>query len=473
MTGDAPDASEEVFWHGLDPETGGYLLPPRRWADLRDEVVASFRPEWAPKLEQDLEALTSGDDRRGEPPQGVDLTDLASAGWGVVFADGVDPRVRDALAPLLAHRESQAEERYFVFAGREGLSREQTADDWLSTKGLGPGVGDVDRVPYYLLVVGDPAILPFDAELDLAARYAVGRVAFDELDDYERYAWNVVEAERDPPRGEAKLTFFSQRHAGDKATRSSSRYLVGPLLKRLAEEDWPLEAFLVEEATKSRLGSLLGGDETPSVLLSVGHGLGAGPKGKLLDRVGALVCHDYPGPDVWGTRRMSPEHYFAAADVAPEADLRGLVAVFFGCYTAGMPEYDSFTLDTPQRLGPEAMLTPLARRLLGHERGALAVVGHVDRAWGHSYVWRGHSQPYTFESMLKALMEGQPVGAAARFLGDRSSDLARILGRQKLDLALGREVDRDHFLRCWIAEQDARSYLVVGDPAARPSVPWA
>ena len=462
MGADPPNFDDSVFWHGLDPEHGGPLAPPCSWDEFRHRVVESFRP-----THKDLSPTKKKKVRSG-PPQGVDVKDLSSAGWGVIFAKDTDPKIRNALTPLLEHRRAQSGNLFKIFEGNEGLIPGQTADDWLITRGIGPGVGHVEHIPYYLMVVADPSRLPFGVEFDLGAGYAVGRLAFDKISDYERYALNVVQTEQIPVRRRPSLTIFNQRHADDRATDCSSRHLIHPIIEQLKKEGRPLETVLVEEATKERLSELLGGPETPSILFSAGHGLGPGKNGKYAEAAGSLVCHDYPGPKVWGKKRVPPEYYFAASDIDEDADLRGLVALFFGCYTAGLPEHDSFTFEgEPRRIAQRPIISSLAKGLLAHKNGALAVLGHVDIAWGHSYVWRGHSQPFTFLSVLKALLDQEPIGAAARYLGSRYLQIALIHSQQRERLARGGEVDKDTFVRHWIAEKDARSYLVVGDPAVR------
>ena len=54
-----------------------------------------------------------------------------------------------------------------------------------------------------------PPLERVDAGGDGARRLA--GLAFDTLDDYERYAWNVVEAEREADGGTPSLLFFSLR----------------------------------------------------------------------------------------------------------------------------------------------------------------------------------------------------------------------------------------------------------------------
>jgi hypothetical protein len=456
----------EVLFHGIDPVTGDLLRPPRVWSEIRDCVIATFRlRETLPDVTKKMRRAEAQEarDHRGRPPAEVDPKDLASAGWGVIFADGVEPAVKEALEPLVMHRKAQAGDRYKRFEGHLGLKAGVRAIDWLSHLKMGPGAGNVDRVPYYLMVVGDPDKLPFDLEFDFnGSNYAVGRLAFESPEEYARYAENVIAAETEPACRPPRLTFVGMEHPRDHATQLCQENLVRPLLEHFrGTVGWRVSEVLGEAATKTRVGDLLGGGETPSVLFLAGHGTGPRPR----NDPGRILCAPWEAGEP-----VTEEHTFGADDLSPMADLRGLVAILFGCFTAGMPSHDSFCFVPPRPLGAgKAMMSKLAGRLLSHERGALAVVGHVDRAWSYSYTWNQTPQPHTFRSVLTALLlKGEPVGAAAAYLSGRYNDCSRELLRQMSQVLRGESFDEDSFVIHWMAERDARGYLVYGDPAVRP-----
>jgi hypothetical protein len=375
-------------------------------------------------------------------------------GWGVVFASDADPAVRDALAPLLAHRRAQASAlnpaRYREFVGPRGHRLGETKSAFLTRQGMGPGVVDPDRVPYYLLVVGDPARIPYRFQYQLDVQYAVGRLHFDTPGEYAYYARSVVAAETAPTASAPRrLVLFGARNEDDRATELSATQLVVPLAAALdGTKGWSVSTVVAEDATKARLRTLLGGVDTPSLLLTASHGMGfaRGSPRQLADQ-GALPLPGLAGPAP-APGPVGQELYFSADDVDPGARLAGLVAFHFACNGAGTPEHDDFLSTALGRaaspVADRPFIARLPRRLLAHESGgALAVVGHVERAWSYSFSWmRLGEQIGTFKDMFRRLMAGQPVGHAMDAFNMKYAELSEALLAEREEVELGRRPTR-------------------------------
>jgi hypothetical protein len=465
-----------LFFNGLDLASGDYLLPPMAPADVsRWARGEQFDPQHLSELKWRYREATEG---HYGVKEGVDPKKLEETGWGVIFACDADPAIREALSELLTHRQKQAtqqkENRYKEYSGPDGYRPDDSKQDFLRRQGTGPGPVDPDTVPYYLLIVGDPETIPFRFQYQLDVQYGVGRIHFDTLDEYAHYAHSVVAAETSGSSLPRRAVFFATANPDDPATALSCEQLAGPLadLMKTSEPGWQIETVLGDNARKARLSQLLGGGDSPALLFTVSHG-GGFPNGHPLQlkQQGCLICQDWPGPKQW-QQTTPPDFYFAGDDLTDSARIPAMIAFHFACFGVGTPRMDDYAQANPSQragLAPRAFVAHLPQRLLGHPNGgALAVIGHVERAWSYSFRWpHAGTQLVTFQSTLARLMEGHPVGSATEFFNERYAELASDLSMYLEDIKYGRTPDDLKLSGMWTSNNDARSYSVIGDPAVR------
>jgi hypothetical protein len=409
----------------------------------------------------------------------VDLPEwgIARRGWGVVFAKG-DRRaeaIREALTPLLALRQAQAtviDRRHFqqlVYLPGESVF------DFRRRHHAAAGLAEPHKIPGYLLLVGGPKAIPFDFQAELAALdHPVGRIDFESLNDYARYAESVVQAETKAPPKERHVVFFAPEHAADPLSEESARRLAAPLADActLPGDGWSVERVFGESATKHRLAGLLARPAPPSILFTAGHGaIFESGDDRQVPHQGALVCADWGGPEA---AEISEADYFAADDLGSSARLDGMVAFHFACCSLGVParnELHLAGLPIPSSLAPKDLAARLPQRMLA--KGALAAIGHLDLVFAYSFR-EGQGEepakpdpPPLYAECLRGLLAGLPVGEALDPFRDCYQ--ARLVERDEL-VRRSLEYSRVPAETLWEVEascHDAKYYAIFGDPAVR------
>jgi Peptidase family C25 len=464
--------------NGINEASGDYLVPPLSVETAAQRAVPDPKD---PTIAQWIQ-------RKGETTAGfglpfdVDPLDIAQAGWAVVFPEGTADDVKDAVALLIEHRRKVVPAEIFKILDYKA---NETTRDWLARQGVGGGDVDPSIVPYYVLLVGDPSLIPFSFQYMLGLDYAVGRLAFDTAAEYKQYAASVIAYETAPAVATRKsMVYWGPRIEGDDATTMSADCLLKPLIEGIPAGDGKpaqppatqkvgvaVRSILAADATKSALADVLHGrnDNRPALLFTASHGLGLSADNPMQPfRQGALITQDWPGH---GSPRQN--HYLAAADIGDDADLHGLVAFFFACFGAGTPELDNFLRapgQEPSVLAPKPLVAPLPKRLLAHPKGgALAVIGHVERAWGYSIQPPNvGTQILPFRNTIGRLLSGCPVGHSMRDFRDRyASASTALLSTMDGSGAGTGKLSNDELVLRWIERNDAQSYVILGDPAVR------
>jgi cell division protein ZapA (FtsZ GTPase activity inhibitor) len=480
------DLDEFITFNGINGDSGSYLTEPMPVNVLVDLVR---HKHWNRDHLSDLRGRNLGGDISFRVmPQYGDGSEPRKVGWGMIFPAGADPaqvdKILEAMDELVQLRREQTGDRFKVYRGAQGFrwvdGKPESKNDFLVRQGASVGPANPDTVPFYLLIVADPQSIPFSFQYELDVQYAVGRIYFHTLDEYARYARSVAAAEKGEVSLERRAVFFGVANPDDKATLLSAEHLVKPLYQftdQVSNEyqlGWSAELVEPQDADRQTLKSLLGGSQTPAFLFTASHGM-AWPYQHELQRKyqGALVCQDWRGPQV---EKVNRQHFLAADDLPDDHNPLGTMVFSFACFGAGTPYWDEFAIAKNQdrsALAARPFLASLPTRLLGHPSGgALAVIGHIERAWTYSFQWAQlKSQTQAFQSVLYQLMNGKPVGLAMDDMNLRYAEIATMLNADLQEIKYNPQAVEPYKLAFeWTANNDARSYAILGDPAARMPV---
>lgn len=400
--------------------------------------------------------------------------DLRQSGWAVLYGPSVSDAVKQALQPLLAHRAALTGGQK-LFCIYQDYVPGQRAQEWLKATPRSATMQVVDpeqnNVPYYILIVASPDDIPFEFQFELDLFWAVGRLWFPTPEEFGCYARSVVAYETATAvTTRRELALFGTLREADRASVVLGENVFTPWTQSgLGQrQQFAQRLLLGPDATKKGLTALFKGEGgTPALLFTGSHGALFPPDSQWLSKkMGALVCQDWPG-----TIPVDGPHVFAASDVPRDAHVHGMIHVMFCCYGGGWPAFSSYKRDqqgNPIPVAPQPMLAQLPQALLGRENGALAVVAHVDAAYGYSYTANNTPQNQSLKDVLVRLMRGQPVGHATDQLNLRWAGVTTGL-LQSIE-TLKRSEDEESaamVAKLWVARNDARNYVVLGDPAVR------
>ena len=149
----------------------------------------------------------------------------------------------------------------------------------------------------------------------------------------------------------------------------------------------------------------------------------------------------------------------------------------FACYSGACPSQNTYYFNkdgSPINIAPGPFMSRLPQALLS--RGMLAVIGHIDMAFPYAFQDVGGTpQVQAVRTPLELLMGGKRTGLAADSLSvmwsARSSQLALAQAQNPAPAAAAGAsppAPVSHAIaQMTIARDDARNYIVLGDPATQ------
>jgi hypothetical protein len=413
------------------------------------------------------------------PP--VDLSDPRAAGWTFLVSSR-DPRrgeIIEGMQRLARHR------------GMDDPTQPLTLDDdddwfdWIQDRYIGTGM-ERPR-PHHVLIVGDPAAIPFGFQAALQAVASVGRLDFDTAEELASYVTKVLAIETaSGPVAERDVLMFGPDAGIEDATWYSREYLVKPLMRFVVGDlGIATRALLASQATKQAFLESIR-NSRPALVFTASHGMAAPDASLPIQKrvTGGICCRREAG---------APESdWLITADDVPEGDpfLEGAVLFQFACFGYGTPaesDYAHWLPDTnwmPRKIAQRSFVSALPKRLLAHPRGPIAFVGHVDAAWLHGFDDPAQPHPIEpwsrrivpFKSAVEQILRIQAIGTALRDMNNRyvieNGRLASFLDSyQRHPEAITK--NRSKLSDAFIFRGDAQNYMVLGDPAVHLRIPNA
>lgn len=468
----------KIVGNGISAIDGSYGFE-MELDELYEQIQHELRQPDA-ELEYAIKKRSEHIREAGPPPQ-IDPANLSSTNWGVIWPprpwNAKEQAHFDALHPLIERRRQQVRQNSTrrtlrEFEYRPGWSYVRFLED--AGPKVKPGQMNTEKIPYYLLIVGDPERIPWSFQTNLDGEYAVGRLWFNDPGDCQAYVTALLAYEDNPASsGRAKRALLlGTQHAHDPATETSAAHLVRPLHAWLMNHEdaaglnFQYELLLGNtpgrEATRANFLERMAGPRPPAVWFTAGHGLEwKSPNSQQEAAQGGLVFQD------WSGGGAGKGAFLAGLHAGQELNPAGSVAFCFACFSAGTPMWQDWVQTGAAQIAQRPFVARLPQKLLAN--GALGFIGHVSRAWTYSILGAElDSQQITpFQSLMLALLRGARLGHATDYMNYQWGELTKqLLAHLEGEEALSKE----QVVNLWLARNDFRAYVLLGDPAARLAV---
>lgn len=457
---DWPDTLTINAWTGQESSASPVAPEARRWALTPAPVQVS----------QFLAAPPPLDLRNWRHPE---------VGWGLVLPE--NPALLDedlalaadapaAIRKLLEDRPGAPVFRYRPeifprFLQRHYTDRpKQDIEIANAPRGIAPG-----RLPWYLLLVGSPEVLPWSVQYLLNTSAFVGRLDLEEA-ALERYVdallsnWSGAACRPDRP------VVWGVDHGGTDITRLMRQSIADPVAERLASD--PQINGNVRKLTGpgASAAALIGAlsEATPALVVTTSHGM----TGPLHDRdlmgrqLGLLVDEEH--------KLLDPDSLLAAWQ--PD----GAIWYSHACCSAGSDAETRYKGLVPKDstveqvllgvAGLGARVAPLPTRLLGAEKPLRAFVGHVEPTF--DWTLRAETRQILTTNIRQALYDhlyqAQPetLGMAFRECYLSVGQLLAQRDEAERQFNKGKPGADAAALRCRLTAYDRQSLVILGDPTA-------
>jgi hypothetical protein len=389
-----------------------------------------------------------------------------------VLADGA--KIPSALQTLISERNAPVFRYIKNWEYEFILLRNHAAGKDIDINGAPRGTAP-DALPYYLLIYGSPAEVPWQLQYVLNANRCVGRLDLTGA-ALENYVNALLSGNWGPPGKTAnqnRAVIWAVNHGEGDITELMHNAIAKPLFEDLREDDQigTGARFFDGAAMAAQVGELTDAlaSDRPGLIVTTSHGM-TGP----LDDSKAMLRHLGLPVDAAGET-------VAAEALLTKWQPAGAIWYAHACCSAGGDGQSTFAdlvdpgsiagkvLAAVASLGPQT--APLPTALLGAEHPLRAFVGHVEPTFDWTLRQPGTGQFLT-DSIVEALygqtyvQKGEierPIGHAFREWYGRTNGLRAQYDKAKTRLNIG-ESTEDVLLALQLAARDVESTVILGDP---------
>jgi hypothetical protein len=450
----------------------GQKIQINAWCDA--PVSGELAPDWRGWA---LETLAPGPPGYLRPPAVPNYQDWTDpeVGWGLVVPDDAD--IPDAgkaagvdlpgpLKSLLTLRHGVVL-RYRPENALDYLRRYTADGRCYDVRLAAPERGVAEyRIPYYLLLYGSPADIPWEVQFHLNLSFAVGRLHLADT-ALERY---VDSLERPVTADGKAAVIWAADHGPDDITSLLYEAVAKPIAASLRNDpDLSAGTSLLhgQGASRASRGRLITAleDHTPGLIVTTSHGALPLDPARFGSRLGLPVDDDHATIDL--------------AELLASWQPHGAIWYAHACCSAGSDQGSSFSgLLAEGSAAAEAFalleshasaIAPLATALLSAASPARAFIGHVEPTFDLTVRDGETGQALTtglVDALYRNLYQPFPIGHCLRTWYTQTGVYLDRHASSITDFNLGRAGADDRALLSRIAAADHRSLVVLGDPAA-------
>ena len=345
----------------------------------------------------------------------------------------------------------------------------------------------VNDLPRYQLILGDLHQVPLSIQQVQSSDGFVGRIAFDEPEQYRAYVDKILRWEDRPApdtKGDAIL-YTVQDRTPETSAGHACLMAPGMTILRRGRENQQVRATALhgmEYPSREEFWKAAA-TRRPSVLFTMSHGAGMPEDG----------WHD-PAERrrEQGALCFGPAGCITGKDLVDKVIVPGGFWFMFACFGAGtpassayrhwleylsreFPAYRSKVECVMRSLSPPGrpFIAALPKAALASPQGPLAFIGHVDLAWSFSFQDIDTDvpvrRPGRFMKVIQSMLDGARVGAGfftlGRSLGEVETELVALYDEEMAENASYKQLARRGHL--WMLHQDLAGYVLLGDPAVQ------